>query len=394
MLLNRKELYRCMDEHNLEFIIGASYQNVYYMSDFFSPNPYWLNGHITLVVFPRDENKEPIMILSKSEVELLSTSPGWIKDFRLYGEAYIEDNRERVLGKEDSLFREYLAVKPFGSAALAVADALASLKMKEEDRIGVDEKGMSAPFLKTLTETIDHPVVYASAVIERTRLIKTPREVKLLKKSVNITEQSIRAAMEQAWIGMTEIDMTKIFWTEVCRRGAEPMLTCIGFGTHSAHANAQPTDYIKLEKNQPVRFDIGCSYKHYQSDTARIAVIGELSKQEEKIFAVLKDGISLGISKIKPGVKYSEVFHATMDYIHEFLPSYRRSHVGHGIGVEVYDAPVIGETDFEFKKDMVCCVEAPYYEVGLGGYQVEEVIHVTGDGVEVLSERPVDIMRY
>lgn len=394
MLLNRKELYRRMDEQNLDFIIGASYQNVYYMSDFFSPNPYWLNGHITLVVFPRDEKKEPIMILSRSEVEILTTSPGWVKDFRLYGDAYIEDNSEKTLSREDSLLREYLSVKPFGSAALALADALASLNMKREDSIGVDEKGMSVPFLETLTETIHHPVVYASAVIERARLIKTSREVELLKKSVNITEQSIRAVMEQAWIGMTETDMTRIYWTEVCRRGAEPMLTCIGFGTHSAHANAQPTDYIRLERNRPIRFDIGCSYKHYQSDTARIAVIGELSEREEKIFSALKDGIALGISKIKPGVRYSDVFHATMDYIHEFLPAYRRNHVGHGIGVEIYDAPVIGETDFKFEKDMVCCVEAPYYEVGLGGYQVEEVIHVTDDGAEVLSERPVDIMRY
>lgn len=394
MLLNRKELYRCMDEQDLDFIIGASYQNVYYMSDFFSPNPYWLNGHITLVVFPRDENREPVMVLSKSEAELLATSPGWIKEFRLYGDAYIEDDGKELLSEEDSLLREYLAVEPFGSAALAAADALVSLGMKKEDRIGVDERGMSAPFPEILAETICHPVVYASAVIEKARLIKTPGEVQLLKKSVRITEQSIRASMEQAWLGMSESDMAKIYRTEVCRRGAEPMLTCIGFGTHSAHANAQPTDYIKLGKDMPIRFDIGCSYKHYQSDTARIAVIGELSEREEKIFAALKEGIELGISKIKPGVKYSEIFHVTMDYIHEFLPIYRRSHVGHGIGVEIYDAPVIGETDFEFKKDMVCCVEAPYYEVGLGGYQVEEVVHITDKGSEVISERPVGIMRY
>lgn len=199
--------------------------------------------------------------------------------------------------------------------------------------------------------------------------------------------------MEIAVEGMTETEMAAVYHAELIKRGAKPAMTCIGFASHGAHANAQPTDYIRLERNQPIRFDIGCNYQHYQADTAKIGVMGDLSDKLNQNFELIQQGIALGIERIKPGIQAREVFDTVMAHIQEKLPHYRRSHVGHGIGIELYDPPTIGAADWCFREDMVMCVEAPYYELGVGGLQVEEVIHVTSNGAEVLSERPVEIIR-
>lgn len=393
MLHNREELYKSMDAQGLDFIIGAMWQNVVYLSDFFSPNQSWLYGTVSLVVYPRDARKRPILVLSKSEAELLTTSPGWVTDARFYGDAFISDTGKQDLTASDAQLREYLAAPSFDSPVAAAVDACRSLGVKPGDKVGIDEKGVTAPFIEALAAALGCKLTYAAAVIGQARLIKTPEEVERLRKAVHITEQAIHATMRKARLGMTEREMLNDYWQELLRRGAQPALSCLGFGSHSAHANAQATDEIRLCRNQPVRFDIGCSYQYYQADTAKIAVVGELDEKQNRYFAALRDGIARGVALIKPGATAAQVFQAVMETVCETIPHYRRSHVGHGIGVEIYDPPVISNADWQFRSGMVMCVEAPYYEVGRGGLQVEEVVHITETGVELLSERPVEIIR-
>lgn len=394
MLLNRQELYRCMDEKGLEYIVGTMYQNVFYLTDYFSPNPFFLSSHITMVVFPRDEQKQPILIISKSEAEMMTTSPGWVTELRTYGDAFITDTGTTGLIARDEHLRQLLKQPSFPDAFAACADALKSLGATNTSVIGIDERGITPPNLEKLTEALGTKLIYASDVIGKTRLIKTAEEVRRLKKAVNVTEESIRAAMEQAWVGMTEKQLLQIYYGELVRRGAEPMLNPLAFGSHAAHANAQATDYIRLEPNRPIRFDIGCTYEHYFADTARIAVLGRLTEREYDIFDTLRDGMAYAIEMIQPGRTFGEVFRSSMERMQKRIPNYRRSHIGHGIGVEVYDPPMLGNSEDVFREGMVMCIEAPYYEVGLGGYQVEEVIHVTKNGAEVLSGRPVGIMEF
>jgi Xaa-Pro aminopeptidase len=80
----------------------------------------------------------------------------------------------------------------------------------------------------------------------------------------------------------------------------------------------------------------------------------------------------------------ADVFHAAVNTVRqEGIPHYQRSHVGHGIGLDGYDAPNIAPSnDDVFEEDMVICVETPYYEMGLGGLQVEDTMAVTRDGVD------------
>ena len=66
---------------------------------------------------------------------------------------------------------------------------------------------------------------------------------------------------------------------------------------------------------------------------------------------------------MKPGVKAATIFHTIMDGIKKTIPHYDRHHVGHGIGIEVYDPPMITpNADWSLAENMVFCVEAPYYE--------------------------------
>ena len=77
----------------------------------------------------------------------------------------------------------------------------------------------------------------------------------------------------------------------------------------------------------------------------------------------------------------------------EGISHYKRSHIGHGIGLDGYDAPNIAPTNPEtFEEGMVICVETPYYELGFGGLQVEDTLVVTASGVDSFMLSKTDLV--
>ena len=90
---------------------------------------------------------------------------------------------------------------------------------------------------------------------------------------------------------------------------------------------------------------------------------------------------------MRPGVPAKNVFAAAVEATREAgIPHYRRHHVGHGIGLDTYDAPMLNETtETPLESGMVFEVETPYYELGFAGLQVEDTVVVTEDGCRVLT---------
>ena len=146
--------------------------------------------------------------------------------------------------------------------------------------------------------------------------------------------------------------------------------------------NVQASNY-GLRGGEIIRFDAGGRYQHYRADIARNGVLGQPSKTVSQYHKAICVGLERAIEMIKPGVRAADVFQAAVDTVQrEGLPHYKRNHVGHGIGLDGYDAPNIAPSSQDvFEEGMVVCVETPYYEIGLGGLQVEDTLVVTKDGV-------------
>ena len=69
------------------------------------------------------------------------------------------------------------------------------------------------------------------------------------------------------------------------------------------------------------------------------------------------------------------------------IPDYRRHHVGHCLGLEVYDDPsVTPDNQTVLEENMVLNIETPYYELGWGGVQVEDTIAITKNGAVRLDQ--------
>jgi Xaa-Pro aminopeptidase len=194
---------------------------------------------------------------------------------------------------------------------------------------------------------------------------------------------SITAALDIAREGKTEMDLARAFHCKTIEEGGLPVLGCIGVGDRGAMTNVQPNE-TRIKRGAVIRFDVGGRYRHYRADIARNGIIGEPDQKTVRYHNAICVGMYKAIDMIKPGVKVADVFDAAVEAVRrEGIPHYQRSHIGHGIGLDGYDAPNIAPSNGEsFEEGMVICVETPYYEMGYAGLQVEDTMVVTRDGID------------
>jgi Xaa-Pro aminopeptidase len=149
-------------------------------------------------------------------------------------------------------------------------------------------------------------------------------------------------------------------------------------------------EHATLRKGGVVRFDVGCNLEGYFSDIARNYSLGQPAAGRRSIdyYNAILAAETAAIDAMRPGVPASEVFHAAIRGARESgIPHYQRNHVGHGVGLEMYDIPLLGPNDnTPLEAGMVFEVETPYYELGFPGLQVEDTVVLREHGAEILCQ--------
>jgi Xaa-Pro dipeptidase len=383
MLMNSTRLFARMTRERLDAIVATMPENVTYASGFWAMSQWIRRGPQAYVLMPAVGKGEPVVIASTGLIDLAADPEVWVEEISRFGTFVIDRTPEIVLDSRDSRIEELMAHCDDGDAIGALVKAI-KVRGLETARIGVDEIGILPQYWDKLAEALPGATLIRAADIFRyARAIKTPDEISRLRKSAQIADMSIRAALSVAREGATEMDLARAFHTKTIMEGGLPVLGCIGVGTRSAMTNVQPSER-RLVQGDVIRFDVGGRYKHYRADIARNAVLGQPSKKLAKYHRAICVGLDRAIAMIKPGVRAADVFDACVETVRrEGIPHYQRSHVGHGIGLDGYDAPNIAPSNFDvFEEDMVICVETPYYEMGFAGLQVEDTLVVTKDGVD------------
>jgi Xaa-Pro aminopeptidase len=189
--------------------------------------------------------------------------------------------------------------------------------------------------------------------------------------------------------GATEFEIWQTLFKKVIEEGALPSWPCVGVGVRGVLSNvisaSQP-----VKNGDLIRFDVGCVYQYYNSDCARTVVLGEANEKQRTYHHAIRIGLERALRIVRPGVRASQIFKEAMEGVRDAgIPHYRRHHVGHGIGIEPYEPPFLTETSEDILEEgMVVNVETPYYEMGLGGVQLEDTIMVTADGYRPLTKSP------
>lgn len=383
MLVNRERLVAKMDEAGLDAIVATTLPNVHYFAGFWSLAlsgfPY--EGQCYAIV-TRDEPDLPYVV--SSSVELDQIQDGFpVKGTVNFGRFYRENPAEEIELTPDELQLKQISMdsEPVAGPFEGLSKALQEMGLSNK-KVGIDEIGFMPGFLEQLSANFAKAQFSeVSSLLRWVRRVKTAEEVRRIREAAKITERAMLAATGIAREGITEYELAREFERSLVGQGARPQFTLIRFGRNAVAGQREP-GRTPLQKGDTIWFDTGALYKGYWSDVARIFSLGEPSQRAQRIYAALVRGEKDGIAQTAVGMTGGELYEITMAATKQAgHPDYRRHHVGHGIGAEVYEAPLLapGNEDV-IEEGAVINIETPYYEFGLGALHVEDPYVVKADG--------------
>lgn len=385
MLLNRDRLEDMLERHGLDAAVATTPENVTYASGYWALSQWVRRGPQTYVLLPAKALAEPVIIASTTLLDLLADQDVWITQVRRFGFFQADRGDAATLDDRDRRQASLYDLPDDKDALSALVAAIRDARL-ERGRIAVDELGLLPGYFKRLRTLLpDATLVEGHALFRQVRAVKTPKEIQRLTRAAHIAERSIDAALAIARPGATEEELALAFHGQTVADGGFPVLGCIGFGRRSAMPNVMPST-ARLQRGEVIRFDVGGRFQHYRADIARIATLGQPDARVHRSYQALHRGVLRAYELIRPGVRCTDVFEAVVETVRrEGIQHYRRSHVGHGIGIDGYDLPDISPSSRDvFEAGMVLCVETPYYELGWCGLQVEDMVVVRENGIEQL----------
>jgi Xaa-Pro aminopeptidase len=271
--------------------------------------------------------------------------------------------------------------------------ALQELIEKEKTAtLGFEEKNVSFyrhSILKKHLESCRLKPV--QGMVESLRIVKTPEEIKLITKAQRIAEKVFLDVRKNLKAGKTEY---QIAW-EIEKLGHEygadavSFPAIVGFGKNSASPHHQNSDR-KLKKGDIVLIDMGMTYKGYCSDMTRMIFTKKPSAFEDKIYNTVLEAQEEAIKKLKAGVKGNIADKWSRDIIAKAGYGKTFGHsLGHGIGLEVHEAPSLSQGYEEaIPEGTVVTVEPGIYLENSFGVRIEDMVLVKRNHVENLTKIP------
>jgi Xaa-Pro aminopeptidase len=254
-------------------------------------------------------------------------------------------------------------------------------------RIGLETDYLPARDMEQLASLLRH-VTWApcQGIFNRLRLIKTEREIELMRQLARITDKSINEALQGVTAGDTEMDLAAAVTANLFRYGADNFRWLIlGSGERSQYPNVGPTDRV-LQRGDIVRLEVFGTLNSYNTGVCRTAVVQEPSNEMVEVWSRIVEARDLIFNAIRDGASGAAVYGEVKAKFRSFGWE-PMSFVGHGIGVFAHEEPYVGRYgDAHIEAGMVLGTEPVLLIPGRHGFQVKDIVAVGRDGCEVLSD--------
>lgn len=239
-------------------------------------------------------------------------------------------------------------------------------------------------------------------------MVKTERELKLLKKSAAISNSCIPLIEKSLREDITESELARRIEKKINSQGANlAFKTLIASGKRAATGTlGHPDPAVSDAKIAGMGFvDFGASYKGYKSDITVPFVKGKVGKRERKIIQTVLGAYNLAMKSVKVGEPCWKVHAKVNKYMKK--KGFRMIHaLGHGLGKRVHENPLIAAPSkklrgkrlkkwekikkITFQPNMVFTIEPGVYVKDVGGFRIENDFLMTkSKGLKILTKSTI-----
>ncbi|HZQ06721.1 MAG TPA: Xaa-Pro peptidase family protein [Anaerolineae bacterium] len=276
----------------------------------------------------------------------------------------------------------------------AARRALHEAGLSEHGTLGVESRALPYGLAEFITDTFPNvKLVEIDDALERARLTKTPREIELLRRAIEIGDVGQNTLRELAQTpGRNEFDMYAEIIARMQRAAGHeiPVAGELVSGPRTTTVNypGGPQDRV-TQTGDPVLMDISQRVSGYWSDVTNAYVVGaEPNAHQLKFARASQAAFEAAVNALRPGVRASDVWTAANAAYEKHgipMPHY----IGHQLGVTVNELPRIVPYDHTpIQANMVFALEPGAYEGpgGTIGVRSEKNVLVTANGAEIISK--------
>jgi Xaa-Pro aminopeptidase len=241
--------------------------------------------------------------------------------------------------------------------------------------------------------SVDLQVVWQPVenLVEKLRVIKDQEEIRLIIRSLAITEKVIAEVGSHLRPGLAEKEAAWMIEQGLRAAGAEgpsfpPM---VAYGSNSARPHHDPGER-RLKIGEPVIIDMGAVYRGYASDMTRTFILGEPDAKFKEIYTLVRQAQARAEAGIRAGMMSDAADGLAREVIDTagYKEAFGHS-LGHGVGLAVHENPSLSpmkERAVELQAGMVTTVEPGVYLSDWGGVRLEDMVLIEADGARVLNQ--------
>ena len=336
-----------------------------------------------------------VVVSSLSDVRYLSGFRG--------EDATLVVGRDAALIVTDSRFyeqvreevRDFDLVKAVGVDLLADVAAAAAERLGAGCALGYQAGAVTHAEYRTLRRAHRGRLRDVRRRVSRLRVVKEPAEVEAIRTAAAIVDLALAVVVGEGLVGRTENDVAWRLLEEFRDRGAEgeSFPAIVAAGDHGAQGHAIPGDR-RIKAGELVVVDTGARVDGYCSDITRTFAAGRVTKAHRALYEIVLEAQLAGVAAVRHGAHgRDDVDAAARAVVTAAGYGEQFGHgTGHGVGLEVHEAPALGRhSGDKLAAGMVCTVEPGIYREGDAGIRIEDTVLVTAGGCVRLTLYPREL---
>ena len=179
-------------------------------------------------------------------------------------------------------------------------------------------------------------------------VLKTTRELSLMKEACRISAGALRVAGEAVKPGVSTAEIDRIAYEYIISQGAEPNFlnlygipatACISVNDEVIHGI--PSKERILKEGDIVSIDLGAKKHGFNGDNAATFACGKISAEAERLIDTTRESLYEAIKVAVPGGKIGDIGSCVQRYCEERGFSVVREYTGHGVGKELHEDPAV-----------------------------------------------------
>ena len=215
--------------------------------------------------------------------------------------------------------------------------------------------------------------------VEEIRMAKDEQEIALIARACEITSRAFEEIVPLIRPGVTERELAISLERAMIDLGGDGLAfdTIVASRPNGAIPHHVPAGR-PFETGDMITVDCGARYQGYHADMTRTVVLGAPAPWQRDIYALVAEAQAAGIDAAVPGADVRGVDAAARDLIEGAGYGGQFQHgLGHGVGLEIHEAPILGYGRTGTLGDRVpITVEPGIYLPGQGGVRIEDTLVV------------------